>query len=137
MKESVDKDIIGKKKVLEHELTKFQVYQTNIQKLDYLSKSPLGLYLFSRFVLSEDTKEKIGFLRQIELDVRGECTLRNNLLFLEVGEIKTGQERQKAIKQLLKRLAILGYAGLVLSNHTVIYDRYSFLFFINFLFRLR
>jgi len=50
---------------------------------------------------------KVGFITEYETDIRGSVELGERYLFVKCGEVKTGNDRMRAIQQLIKRLSII------------------------------
>ena len=87
------------------EYAAFKEQKTETDQLKFLMDSPLGIYLFSRETLIDPSK--VGFITEYETDVRGSVELGERYLFVKCGEVKTGNDRMRAIQQLIKRLSII------------------------------
>lgn len=48
--------------------------------------------------------------------MRGNIELRESTLFITLGEIKSSKGLKEALKQLIKRLTIIGYAATVIAD---------------------
>ena len=83
----------------------FKKIKTKAGQLKFIMDSPLGIYLLSMETLLYPNKT--GFITEYETDIRGSVELREYLLSVNCGEVKTGHGRKKAIQQLIKRLSII------------------------------
>jgi len=57
------------------------------------------------------------FASELQCDVRGSTELRERTLFITLAEIKSSKGMKEAVKQLVKRLTIVGYAANVIAEN--------------------
>lgn len=101
--------------ILKSQLEKYNSLKSDTERAVFLETSALGLMGFSCRAFTDST----SFEDILECDVRGESTLRGEMIQITVGEIKSGKERGKALVQLLKRLCIVGHATRVIFGEVV------------------
>ena len=71
------------------------------------------------------------YTRELQCDVRGTTTMRDHKVCVTVGEIKSAKGKHEAVKQLVKRLVVIGSATKKIANivpvslHGDVYTRRS------------
>lgn len=101
--------IQGRRSLLSKQLEGYAACTEDASRRDFLLRSPLGLYAFSHTLCTND---QTGFVRELELDLRGEVQIRKKHQVVEseedrehlvlqhtVAEIKCGGDRSDAIQQ--------------------------------------
>ena len=102
---NTNKAISRKIRLFDSAYSAFKKIKTKAGQLQFIMDNPLGIYLLSMETLLYPNKT--GFITEYETDIRGSVELREYLLSVNCGEVKTGHDRKKAIQQLIKRLSII------------------------------
>lgn len=84
---------------------------TDNERSKFLAFEPLGLILFSTMIFEADPQKRLPqFLHKVEIDIKGQHLVIDDLVFHHIGECKHGHDKKLGHHQLLLRLALINAA---------------------------